>query len=135
MPPKRGPIPKNTATREYFSPNKATDLASSSDNIDWPSSSSSSTSPPKPASSPSTKADAGASAQSPTPSDIVLAAHLDDVVVLGEENRKMMEKGVDVGERKRVLIGMREEREWERGVVEKGKGKEVEGDVEEKVNE
>jgi hypothetical protein len=40
----------------------------------------------------------------------VLAAHLDDTLALGEENRKMVERGVESGERKKVLLEMQEER-------------------------
>jgi hypothetical protein len=40
----------------------------------------------------------------------VLAAHLDDTVALGEENRKMVERGVESRERKKLLLDMQKER-------------------------
>jgi hypothetical protein len=128
MPPKSTPIPKNTATREYFTPNKATDNTSSSGNIDWPSSESSSSSPNPQSSPKTTDADAEESKSaeaSPTPSDIVLAAHLDDVVALGEENRKMVERGVEERERKRVLVDMKEILEGRREKERREAGREV----------
>jgi hypothetical protein len=108
--PSKTPIAKNTATLEYFAGNISTDTSSTGGDIDWPSSSSSS---PKPASSSSPKNNSNADDEqppSPAPSNIVLAAHLDDTLALCEENRKMAERGVESGERKKVLLEMQEER-------------------------
>jgi hypothetical protein len=99
-------IPKNTATLAYFSGKASTETSSADDIESWPSSASSS---PKPT------ADTGAEqSPSPTPSDIVLAAHLDDTLALGEENRQMVEKRVGSGKRKKVLREKEKERESRR---------------------
>jgi hypothetical protein len=58
---------------------------------------------------------------SPTPSDIVLAAHLDDTMVLGEEHTRMIEAGVESGRRKKVLREMESERDRIREQVRKRK--------------
>jgi hypothetical protein len=113
IPPKTS-IPQNTATLEYFGGKVSTETSSADDIESWPSSASSS---PKHPSSSSPKPTAGAGAEqspSPTPGDIVLAAHLDDTLALGEENGRMVERGVEIGKRKRVLMEMEKERESRR---------------------
>jgi hypothetical protein len=131
MPPKLTHA-KTTATREYFGTEAATDDPEDHD-IAWPSS---------PSSSPAPKSKESDEEQpappppppSPTPSEIVLSAELDDVVELGELNRRMMGDGVEVEDRKRLLVKKmeelakkrkREEMEMEEEKV-KGKGKKKE---------
>jgi hypothetical protein len=133
MPPKKS-IPQNTATLEYFGGKVSTEISSADDIESWPSSASSS---PKPPSSSSPKPTAGAGAEqspSPTPSDIVLAAHLDDTLALGEENRRMAERGVEIGKRKRVLMEMEKEREDQRNRKKDEEGKKMHEEEQESID-
>jgi hypothetical protein len=122
MPPKLTHA-KTTATREYFGTEAATDDPEDHD-IAWPSS---------PSSSPVLKSKEPDEEQpappppppSPTPSEIVLSAELDDVVELEEFNRRMMGEGVEVEDRKRLLVKKMEElaEKREREEMEMGEGK------------
>lgn len=133
------PLPKNTATREYYSVSEA-DAPQSSDynGIDYPDSESSSS--PPPASSPqkphtranSTTSRAGALNQktpspthSLTPSDVVLGADLEDVAALSRREREM--RGLmGERERKKVLVELWEGRKREREGGREDQGKERE---------
>jgi hypothetical protein len=107
MPPK--PAPQNTATREYYSIDDTAD-SPPEDNIDYPSSS--------PSPSPThtlPKNTTGSTIEvqheptpSPTPSDIITAAALEDIVAMGEYNKDMMKKSVSEKERKEKLLALQE---------------------------
>lgn len=122
---------RNTATREYFQPNKAID--SSSQSIDWPEDEDDYSS------SPSSKSPTGKSSKSkeltpsPTPSDEVLSADMSEVGALGELNKKLMGEGMGAKERKEKVLEKKEELERlveegrrigeKEGMEGKGKGK------------
>lgn len=151
MPPKASPLPKHTATREYYGIDKTTDSAP--EDIDWPSSadeppkhapttpkkSTSSSKPTTPSSSKSKgKSPLSSSASkskgeskadddedwdmadreernaSPTPSDIVANADMEDVGALAAFNKEMVGMGVGAEARKRSLLRMKVEREERR---------------------
>jgi hypothetical protein len=127
MPPK-APT-KNTATREYYEAKTGTDSPPSETDFAWPDSAPSS---PKPERE-SPKEDAPA-APSPTPSDIVIAAELEDFRALAEMNSRMVKEGVGAKERKERLV-VEEERlggEWREKEAERKRVEEerVEREVE-----
>jgi hypothetical protein len=126
MPPK--PIGKNTATREYYGIDK-TDKTNAL--VDWPSSQEASrhASPQEKAASPKSKQKTSADQKStekvgegedkqeplsPTPSDIVLAADLEDFDLMTNENMTLIEKGVNVEKRKERLLELKASLEAER---------------------
>jgi hypothetical protein len=132
MPPKHF-IPKNTATREFFStdetdaPPDEVDCASSADSSPTIRAQKTGGEEKKDvAEDPgkkvliSPKGREEARETSPTPSDIVLNADMEDVGALGEMNRKMRDDGVSVEERKERLREMqgelveRREEGWEK---------------------
>jgi hypothetical protein len=135
------PLGKNTVTREYYGIDK-TDAP-----IDWPSSQESSrdASPQEKAVSPKgkvaqTSADQDATKiageseakhepPSPTPSDIVLAADLEDFGPMSDENTTLIEEAVNAEERKERLLELKAmlERERERKRNEKDESECEEG--------
>jgi hypothetical protein len=121
MPPKHL-FPKNTVTREFFStdetdaPVDEVDSASSADSSPTIRAQKTGSEEKKDvAEDPgkkvltSPKGREEARETSPTPSDIVLNADMEDVGAMGEMNRKMRDDGVSAEERKERLREMQEE--------------------------